>query len=120
MITERINEVWDKIFFGGAGFNDFFLVFDDDFGVGDFDNFVAMNGKFGINEAFKGRAFDDNLLDDEIFGCGSKVGNMTEFATFFGFDLEADEVEMKFEDFLDFDDVFGADKLVFAINNHAE
>ena len=46
MIAERIDEVGDKIFFGGAGLDDLFLVFYDDFVVVDFDDFGAGDGEF--------------------------------------------------------------------------
>ena len=43
--TERIHKIGDKILFFGAGFDDFFLVFDDDFVIGDFYDFAAWNGE---------------------------------------------------------------------------
>ena len=41
--AEGIDEIGDKILFSGAGFDDFFFVFHDDFVVGDFNDFTAMN-----------------------------------------------------------------------------
>lgn len=67
MIPKRINEIWHKIFFGGSLFEDFFFVFDDDFVISNFDDFFSRDNKFGIDERFDGGAFDDDLLDNEIF-----------------------------------------------------
>ena len=50
--TERIDEIGDKILFFGAGFDGFFFVFDDNFIIGDFDDFATRDGEFGIQEAF--------------------------------------------------------------------
>ena len=41
--AEGIDEIWDKIFLFGAGFNFLFFVFNDNFIVGNFDNFGAWN-----------------------------------------------------------------------------
>lgn len=43
--TERIDEIGDKILFFGAGFDGFFLVFHDDFVIGDLYDFAAWNGE---------------------------------------------------------------------------
>ena len=51
MSTERIDEVGDEVLFGRASFDGFFFVFYDDFVVGDFNDFAAMNDEFGVNEA---------------------------------------------------------------------
>lgn len=61
--AERIDEVWNEVFFGGAGFEDFFFVFDDYFIIGDFDDFFARDEKFGVHNTFDDGAFDDDLLD---------------------------------------------------------
>ena len=61
--TEGIDEVWNKIFFGGAGFENFFFVFYDNFVVGNFDDFFARDEQLGIHEAFHNGALDDDLLD---------------------------------------------------------
>ena len=52
MITEGINKIGDEVFFGGAGFNDFFFVFYDNFSISNLDDFAAVNGEFGVNKAF--------------------------------------------------------------------
>ena len=69
---KRINKVWNKVFFG-AGADSFFLVFDDNFVVGDFDNFGAGNDELGVEEAFSDGAFDNKLLDAEIVACNCVV-----------------------------------------------
>ena len=66
MLTKRIDEVGNEIFFFGFFLEDFFFVFDDDFIVGDFDDFPAVDGEFGVDKTFDSRAFDDKLLNDEI------------------------------------------------------
>ena len=93
-LAERINKVWNEIFFFGASFDDFFLVFYDDFVVGNFNDFFAGDGKFGINEGFDSWAFDNELLNNIIFGSESEIFDFAEFASFLGFDFEADEMEI--------------------------
>ena len=48
--AERIDKVGDEVLFAGAGLDDFFFVFDDNFVIGDFDNFAAVNGELGIDK----------------------------------------------------------------------
>ncbi len=104
-LAEGINEIWNEIFFFGASFDDFFFVFDYDFVVGDFDYFLSRDSELGVNESFDSWAFDDELLDNKIFGCKSVIFDFAKFATFFRFDFETCEMEIKFEDFIDFDDI---------------
>lgn len=118
--AERIDKVGDEVFLGGASFDDLFLVFDDDFVVGDFDDFAAVDDELGVDEAFEGGAFDDDLLDDEVVGVDGEVGDFAEFGAFFGLDFEADEAKIEIEDLLDFDDVVWADELVGVVDDHAE
>ena len=77
MSSKWIDKVRDKIFVGGASFENFFFIFKNDFVVGDFNDFAAMNSEFGIHEAFDGGAFDNDLLDGEILGSKGKIGDMT-------------------------------------------
>ena len=88
-LPERINEIWNK--FGGFSlFQDgFFFVFDDDFIIGDFDNFAARNGELGVEEAFNERAFDNDLLDGKIVRSDGEVDDFSELGAFFGFDFKA-------------------------------
>lgn len=65
--AERVDEIRDKIFGGGFLFEGFFFVFDDNFIIGDFGDFLARDGEFGIYETFNGGALDDDLLGNEIF-----------------------------------------------------
>ncbi len=118
-LTERIDEIGDKIFVGGFSFDGFFFVFDDNFFVVDFDDFVAMDSKFWINEAFNEGALDDDLLNSEIVASESEAGNFAEFGTFFSFDFEADELEIELDDFVDFNDVGSFNKFVGRIYDHA-
>ena len=74
-LSERIDEIWDKIFFCGALSYYFFFVSYDDFVVGNFDNFGAGYGEFGVKETFDGGALDDDLLDTEIVLGDSEIGN---------------------------------------------
>ena len=64
--TEWIDEIRDKVFFLGAGFEGLFLIFDDDFVVGNFENLLTGDDKFWVDEAFDEGAPDDNLSDGEI------------------------------------------------------
>ena len=63
--TEWINEIGNEIFFFGAFLENFFLVFDDDFIVGDFDNFFARDGKLRVEKGFERWALEDDLLDNK-------------------------------------------------------
>ena len=87
--TEGINEIGNKIFFGSARFEDFLFVFDDDFVVGDFDDLLTGDEKFGVDETFDNGALNDDLLDEIIVGIDGKIGDLTEFGTFFGFNFES-------------------------------
>ena len=84
---ERINKIWNEIFVGGFFLDDFFLVFHDDFVVGDFDDFLSWNGEFGVGEAFNKWALYDNLLDSEIFAGDGKVDDFAEVGTFVSFNF---------------------------------
>ena len=57
----------------GAFLEGFFFVFDDDFVIGDFDDFVSGDGEFGVNDGFDRGAFDDDLLDGEVVGSDGKI-----------------------------------------------
>ena len=89
--SERIDKIGDKIFFHGAFTDDFFFVSYDNFVIGDFDNFAAMDDELGIDETFDDGTFDDDLLDGEIFGSEGKIDDFAEFGAFFGFDFETVE-----------------------------
>lgn len=110
MSPERIDEIRNEIFVGGFFLDDFLLVFHDDFVVGDFDDFFSWNGEFGVGEAFNKWALYDNLLDSEIFAGDSKVDDFAEMRAFFGFNFEADEVEIEFDYFADFYNVVFSDE----------
>ena len=116
--TKRIDEIGDKIFVLGAFFESGFFVFDDNFVVGDFDDFATRNGELGVDEAFQCWAFNNYLLNGEIITVDSVIRDLAELATFLGLDFEADETEVKLEDFLNLDDVVGSNELVDRINNH--
>ena len=120
MFAERIDEVRDKIFFFGTSFEDFFLIFNNNFVVGNFDDFAAVDDEFGVDEAFDDGAFDDDLLDGEIFGSEGEIDDFAEFGAFLGFDFETDKVEVESKDVFDFDDVFGADEFVGVVDDHAK
>lgn len=64
--TEWIDEIGDKVFFLGAGFEGLFFIFDDDFVVGNFENLLTGDDEFWVDEAFDKGASDDNLPDGEI------------------------------------------------------
>lgn len=66
--AKRIDEIWDEIFFRGAGFDGFFFVFYDNLVIGDFDYLGAGNDEFGVGEALHEWALDYDLLDYEIIG----------------------------------------------------
>lgn len=72
-LTERIDEVWNKIFVFGFFANSFFFVFDDDLVVCNFDNFFARNSELGVGETLEKRAPYDDLLESEIFASDGKV-----------------------------------------------
>ena len=93
--AEGVDEIWNEIFFGGTGLEDFFFVFDDDFVIGDFDDFFARDDEFGIHDAFHDGTFDDDLLDQEAIGIDSVVDDLTEFGTFLGLNFEREEIEIE-------------------------
>lgn len=84
----------------GAGADSFLFVSDNDFIVGNFDDFAARDGELGIHERFEGRAPNDELLDGVVFRSNSVVDDVAEFGAFFGFDFESEEVEVEVEDLL--------------------
>lgn len=65
--TEGVDEVGHEVLFAGAGLDNFFFVFDDNFVIGDFDDFAAMDSELRIDKRFDGGTFDDDLLNYEIF-----------------------------------------------------
>ena len=92
--AERIDEVGDEIFVGGTFFEGFFFVFYNDFIVGDFDDFFAGDEKFRVHDTFHNGALDDDLLDEKIIRIDGEINNLAEFAAFFGFDFEGEEVKI--------------------------
>lgn len=94
-LAEGIDEIGDKIFFLGAGFQSLLFVFDDDFVVGDFYDFATGDGKLGVEEALEGRAFNDDLLNEKVVGIDGEIGDGAEFGTFFGFDFKGEEIEIE-------------------------
>lgn len=120
LFAEWINEIGNKIFVLGAGFESFLFIFDDDFIIGDFNNFFARNGELGVNEGLKDGALDNNLLNHEIVGGESVTGDFAEFRMFLGLNFEADETKIEFKDFANIDDIFGGGEFVSTINNHAK
>lgn len=117
--AKRIDEVRDKIFVFGAGADGLFVIFDDDFVVGDLDNFGAGNSELGVHEGFDEWAVDDELLNAEIIICDGKIYDFAKFRAFFGLDFEADQRKIQFHDFIDADDVGRLNKLVRRVNHHA-
>ena len=94
-LAEGVDEIGDKIFFFGTGFQSFLFVFDDDFVIGDFDDFAARNGKLRVEEALEGRAFNDDLLDEKVVGIDGEIGDGAEFGTLFGLDFKGEEVAIE-------------------------
>lgn len=72
-ITERIDEVGDKIFLGGALFDGAGFIFDNDLVVGNFNDFVAGDGEFGVGEILEEGAVDDELLNHETIWIESVI-----------------------------------------------
>ena len=93
--AEGVDEIGDEVFLSGAGFEGFFFVSDDDFVVGDFDDFFAGDEELGVDEAFEDGASDDDLLDEEAVGENSKVDDLTEFGVFSGLYFEGEKVELE-------------------------
>ncbi len=60
------------------------------------------------------------MLNSEIVRGDSIIDDFTEFGAFFSFDFKADEAKIEFDDFVEFDNVFGANKFVDTIDDHAE
>ena len=79
-----------------ARFDGFFFVSYNDFVVGNFDDFFSWNGEFRVNEAFHNGAFYDDLLNEEIVGICGEINDLAKFGTFFGFNFEGEEIEIKF------------------------
>ena len=92
--AEGVDEVGNEIFVGGTFFESFFFVFYNDFVVGDFDDFFARDEEFGVYDTFHDGTFDDDLLDEKIIGIDGEINNLAEFAAFFGFNFEGEEVEI--------------------------
>ncbi len=120
MGTEGIDKVRNEIFLGGALADGLFLVFDDDFRIGDFDDFSAGDSELGINKAFNHGAFDDDLLNHKIIISDSEANDATEVSAFFRFDSEADEVKVQAEDVFNPDDVIITDKFLGAVDDDSE
>ena len=118
--AEGVDEIGNKIFFFGAGFDNLFFVPDDNFVVGNFDDFGFGNGEFGVDKGFDGGTFDDNLLNEKFVWVDGEVDNAAELAAFFGFDFETDGVEIKFEDVFDANYVVGGNEFVVVVDHHAE
>lgn len=116
--TERIDEVRDEIFLGGALFDGAGFIFDDDFVVGDFDDFVTRDGETRFGKGLKEGAIDDELLDHEAIGVESEVVDFAKAGAFFGDDFLAGESEVKRENLFYFDDVATRDEFVDAVNYH--
>lgn len=93
--AEGVDEIGDKIFLLGAGFQSFLFVFDDDFVVGDFDDFAAGDGELGVEEALEGRAFNDDLLDEKVVGIDGEIGDGAEFGALFSLNFKREEVEIE-------------------------
>lgn len=117
--AERIDEIGDEIFFFGASFEDFLFVFDDDFVVGDFDDFLTRNDELGVDDALDDGTFDDDLSDEEVVGINGKVNDLAEFGAFFGLDFEGEEVEIEIQNLFDLDDFGWGDELVDVVDDDA-
>lgn len=111
-LAEWIDEIRNKVFFGSFFADDVFFVFYDDFVIGDFNDFATGDGKLGVREAFDERATDDNLLNAEIVASGSEINDATKLGAFLSLNFHTDKAEIKFNDFADFDNIGGRDKLV--------
>lgn len=93
--SERIDEIWDEIFFFGTFFKGFLFILNDDLVVGNFDNLFARDDEIGVNKGFHGRAFDDDLLDDEILCRNRVIDDSAKLVVFLGFYFETYEVEIE-------------------------
>ncbi len=118
--AEWVDEVWDKIFFFGAGANGLLFVSYNDLVIGDFDNFGARNNELWIEEAFQRRALDENLLNGEVVVGHGVIDDFAKTGAFLGLDLEAWQGEIKRDDFANRDDVVFCDQLVTRIDDDAE
>ena len=78
-LAEGIDEIGDKIFFFGTGFQSFLFVFDDDFVVGDFDDFTTRDSKLGVEETLESGTLDDDLLDEKVVGIDGEIDDGTKF-----------------------------------------
>ena len=117
--SERIDEVRDEIFLGGASFDGLGFVFDDDFVIGNFNNFVAGNGEARFGKVPEKGAINNELLDHETVRIECKVVDFAEARTLFGDDFLAGESEVKCESFFYLDNVATGDELVDAVDDHA-
>lgn len=121
----RVRAKWiDKVrreVVGGGFFNEgLFFVFDDDFVVVDFDNFVAVDGKFGVHKRFESGAFDDDLVDGEGVAIDDVADDFAEMRAALGFDFEINGVKMEGHDLVDIDDVGAVYEFVFGVDDKAE
>lgn len=116
--SEGIDEVGDEIFFGGALSDGVGFVFDDDFVVGDLDDFVARDSEAGFGEVFDEWAINDELLNHETIGVESEVVDFAEARALFGDDFLAGEGKVECEGLFYFDDVAARNELVDAVDDH--
>ena len=86
-LAKRIDEIGNEIFVLGSLFEDFDFVFDDDFVVGDFDNFFTWNSELGVDETLNDGAFYNDLLDEKIVRSNGEVNEWSEFGAFLGLDF---------------------------------
>lgn len=103
--AEGVDKIGNKIFFGGARFEDFFFVFDDDLIVGDLDNFFTRNKELWVDETLDERAFDDYLLNDKAIGINGVIDDLAKLRTFFGFYFERGKIEIEFNYLVYFDNI---------------
>ena len=79
---------------GSFFLDDFFFVFYNYLVIGDFDDFLSRDGELRVGEAFDEGAPDDDLLDSKILACDGEVYYLSKMGAFFGFNFEANNVEV--------------------------
>ena len=117
--SERIDKVGDEIFLGGASFDGLGFVFDDDFVIGNLNNFVAGNGEARFGKVPEKGAINNELLDHETVRIKCKVVDFAKARTLFGDYFFARKCEIKGEDFFYFDDVVSCDEFINTVDHYA-
>lgn len=86
----------------------------------DLDDLRTVYQEARIGEAFDEAASHAELLNDEASRVKAIVINLTEFTPGFVNDVHADELEAKFVELANFDNIVNPDKFIVTVDNHTD